>query len=89
MAEVAQASDKVANTPGQKILAKYACLGKVFDGLPPNTAVVITIHEVESAEALLTYGGTMGMIAGSTVWAVPVLEMQVGTAVAEAKKFQK
>ena len=50
-AEVAQAADKVANTPGTKILAQYACLGKPFDGVPPNNVVAITVREAESAEA--------------------------------------
>jgi hypothetical protein len=88
VAEVAQASDKVANTPGQKILAKYTCLGKPFDGMPPNTMVTITIHEAESHEAMAAYGFPM-MLAGSTVWAVPVLEMPAGNVAAEVKKLQK
>ena len=88
VAEVVQVSDKVANTPGQKVLAKYTCLGKPFDGVPPNTMVTITIHEVESHEAIAAYGFPMAL-AGSTIWAVPVVEQQVGNMVAELKKFQK
>ena len=53
-AEVAQAGDKVANTPGQKIIGQYICQGKAFDGIPPNTMVVIAIHETESNEAITT-----------------------------------
>jgi hypothetical protein len=88
VAEVAQASDKVAHTPGQKVLAKYTCLGKPFDGVPPNTMVTITIHEAESHEAIAAYGFPM-MLAGSTMWAVPVVEMPVGSVAAEVKKLTK
>ena len=88
VAEVAQASDKVANTPGQKILAKYTCLGIPFDGVPPNSMVTITIHEAESHEAIAAYGFPM-MLAGSTMWAVPVVEMPVGSVAAEVKKLTK
>ena len=88
IAEIAQASDKAANIPGQKILAKYSCLGKPFDGVPPNTMVTITIHEAESHEAMAAYGFPM-MLAGSTIWAVPVLEMQAGSVAAEVKKLTK
>jgi len=86
--EIAQASDKAANIPGQKILAKYSCLGKPFDGVPPNTAVIITVHESESAEALFAYGGTM-MLAGATIWGVPVMDYPVGKSAEEIKKLQK
>ena len=88
IAEIAQASDKVANTPGQKVLAKYTCLGKPFDGVPPNTMVTITIHEAESHEAVAAYGFPMAL-AGATIWAVPVVEMPAGGVAAEVKKLQK
>ena len=89
MAEVTQASDKVANTPGQKILAKYACQGMPFPGFfLPNTMIVITTHEVESNEALTAYAYPV-MLAGATLWAVPVLEFPVGGAAATDKKYRK
>ena len=87
-AEVAQASDKNAKVPGQKLLAMYGCLGKVFDSQPPNTIVAISLRESENAEAL---GAALLNLAfaGATAWAVPVMEWQVGTSVKEAKKLQK
>lgn len=88
MAAVAQASDKNSKIPGQKLLAMYGCMGKAFDGQPPNTILAISIRETESAEALAAAGLNLSF-AGATVWAVPVLEMPVGGAEAEAKKFQK
>jgi len=88
MAEVAKAADKNSKIPGQKLLAMYGCLGKAFDGVPPNTLVSITIRDAESAEAL---GAALLNLsfAGATAWAVPVMEMPVGSAEAEAKKLQK
>ena len=87
-AEVAQVSDKVAKTPGQKRLAQYVCLGKPFDGVPPNTLTAITIREAESAEALAAVQYPL-VLAGVTIWSVPVLEFPVDGAVAEVKKYTK
>jgi len=88
LAEVAQASDKNSKIPGQKILAMYACLGKPFDGQPPNTIVAIAIRETESNEAL---GAALLnlTLAGATAWAVPIMDMPIGRSVAELKKIQK
>jgi len=88
LAEVAQVADKNSKIPGQKILAHYTCLGKAFDGVPPNTLVTITVREAESAEAL---GAALYNVAlaGATAWAVPVMEMPVGKSVAEIKKLKK
>jgi hypothetical protein len=86
-AEVAQASDKNSKIPGQKMLAQYLCLGKAFDGMPPNTTVAISIRESESAEALAAALYNLALT-GATVWAVPVMEMLVGSTVAEVKKLQ-
>jgi hypothetical protein len=88
-AEVAQASDKVAKTPGQKRLAQYVCLGIPFPGVfPPNTLTAITIREAESAEALAAVQYPL-VLAGANIWSVPVLEFPVDGAVAEVKKYTK
>ena len=87
-AEIAQAADKVAKTPGQKILAQYVCEGLAFPGQPPNTIVSIEIGEPESNEALAAAQYPVAL-AGATVWSVPVLEMPVAGAVAEEKKYRK
>ena len=87
-ADVAQAADKVAKTPGQKILAQYVCEGLAFSGQPPNTIVSIEIGEVESNEALAAAQYPVAL-AGATVWAVPVLEMPVAGTAAEEKKYRK
>lgn len=88
-AEMALVSDKVAKTPGQKILGQYVCQGgKPFDGVPPNTFVVISIAEYENNEALSVVQYPLAL-AGATVWAVPVLEMPVAGAAVEEKKFRK
>lgn len=87
-AEVAQASDKNSKIPGQKMLAQYVCLGKPFDGMPPNTLVAISIRETESNEALATALYTL-TLAGATAWAVPILEFAVGGGVEEEKKLRK
>jgi hypothetical protein len=87
-AEVAQASDKVAKTPGRKVLAQYACQGIPFAGVLPNAMVVISVAEVESNEALGAAEYPVAL-AGATVWAVPVLEMPVAGAATEEKKYRK
>jgi len=87
-AEVAQASDKVAKTPGQKILAQYVCEGLAFPGQPPNTIVGIEIGELESNEALAAAQYPVSL-AGATVWSVPVLEIPVAGTAAEEKKYRK
>jgi hypothetical protein len=88
-AEVAQAADKVAKTPGRKVLTQYMCLGIPFPGvLPPGTGVVMTITEAESSEAIAAAQYPLAL-AGATVWAVPVLEMPVGGVAVEEKKYRK
>lgn len=87
-AEVMQASDKAAKVPGQKMLAVYACLGKAFDGMPPNTLLGIAIRDAENSEALAAVMYTLSL-AGATTWAVPVLEVPVGDAATEEKKLRK
>lgn len=86
--EVAQASDKAAKVPGQKLLALYACMGKPFDGMPPNSIVAISVRDAESSEALAAALYTLAL-SGATVWSVPVQEMPIGGAVAEEKKYRK
>ena len=87
-AEVMQASDKAAKMPGQKLLAVYGCLGIPFPGFPPNSLLGIGIREAESAEALASVLYTL-TLAGATSWAVPVLEVPVGSGAAEEKKLRK
>ena len=87
-AEIAQAADKVAKTPGQKALAQYVCLGIPFAGVPPNSIVVIVVGEAESNEAIAASQYPLAL-AGATIWAVPVLEMPVAGAAAEEKKYRK
>lgn len=88
MAAVAQAADKNAKIPGQKLLAMYGCMGKAFDGLPPNSIVAIAVRETDSADALAAALLNLAF-AGATAWAVPVTEMTIGSAEAEMKKYQK
>jgi hypothetical protein len=87
-AEVAQAGDKVAKTPGRKVLASYTCMGMAFPGVPPNTMVTISVAEYESNEAMAAAQYPV-VLAGATVWAVPVLEMPVGRGAATEKKYRK
>jgi hypothetical protein len=87
-AEVAKASDKNSKMSGQKLLAMYGCMGKAFDGQPPNTILAISIRETESAEALGSALLNLSF-AGATAWAVPVMEMPIGSAEAEVKKYTK
>jgi hypothetical protein len=87
-AEIAQAGDKVARIPGQKVLTTYVCGGKPFDGVPPNTLVAITVREVENIEALAAAIYTY-MLIGATAWAVPVLEITPGKLAAQEKKLRK
>ena len=87
-AEVAQAGDKAAKTPGHKVLAQYICQGIPFQGLPPNTLVVVHVADVESNEAIAASQYPVAL-AGATTWAVPVLEMRVGGAATAEKKYRK
>lgn len=87
-AEVAQVADKVAKTPGHKTLAPYVCQGKPFDGVPPNTLVVIAITEAESNQAIAAVTYPL-LLAGATLWSVPVLEMPVASAATEERKYRK
>jgi len=87
-AEVAQASDKVAKTPGRKLLALYTCIGMAFPGVPPNTLVAVSVNEYESNEAMAATQYPL-VLAGATVWAVPVLEMPAGRAAVTEKKYRK
>ena len=86
-AEVAQAADKVAKTPGQKVLASYLCQGIPFAGVPPSKMVTIAVGEAESNEAISAVQYPLAL-AGASVWAVPVLELPVAGAAAEEKKYK-
>jgi hypothetical protein len=87
-AEVAQAADKVAKTPGHKVLASYTCMGLAFPGVPPNTLVTIEVIEYESPEAMAAVQYPLAL-AGATTWAVPVLEMTPGRTTTTEKKYRK
>ena len=87
-AEVAQAGDKAAKTPGTKMLAQYICQGIPFEGLPPNTVVVVHVGDYESNEAIAASQYPLAL-AGATTWAVPVLEMQAGGGAVTEKKYRK
>jgi len=87
-AEVAQASDQVAKTPGQKVLAEYVCEGIPFPAtVPPNMMVSISVREAESNEAIAAVMYPLAL-AGATVWSVPVLEMPVAGATKVEKKYR-
>ena len=87
-AEVAAAADKVADTPERKVLAQYACQGIPFpQTVPPNSMVVISIHESETNEALGAANYPIGL-AGATTWTVPVLEMPVAGAAETEKQYR-
>lgn len=89
VAELAQASDKVqANpAPGSKTLAMYTCMGIPFAGAPPDSTVTVTIVDAESTEAMAANSYPL-ILAGASVWYVPVLEMPVGGAAQEEKKYR-
>ena len=87
--DVAQATDKfwASPSPGMKMLADYVCEGLPFPGALPNTMVGISIIEAESNEALAALSYPL-MLAGASVWNVPVLEMPVGGAAEADKKYR-
>ena len=85
--DVSQASDKVwaSPPPGIKALADYVCLAIPFPGgLPPNTVASVMVVEAESAEAMVGVAYPF-LLAGATVWYVPVMELPVAAA-AEAER---
>ena len=88
-AEVAQAHDKVWASPpaGTKMLASYVSLSPFFPNQPPNTMVGFNISEAESAEAMaaVTYPT---MIAGGTVYSIPILELPMVGAADVEKKYK-
>jgi hypothetical protein len=89
-AEVAKAADQVTSNPppGFKLLAQYLCLGRPFDGIPPNTMVNVAIGETDSAEAIAAMSYPL-MLAGVTFYRVPILEIPVGGAAEAEKKSRK
>ena len=86
-AEMAQANDKLAKTPGRKVLSTYSCMGLAFPGVPPNTIVTISVVEYETSEAMAAVLYPLE-VAGATVWAVPVLEMPAAGHAATEKKYR-
>lgn len=87
-AEVAALGDSLADTPGRKVLASYVCMGQAFPGVPPNTMSGVSIAEFESNEAMAAVVYPMAL-AGANVWAVPILEMKVGSAAKVERKYRK
>jgi len=87
--EVAQASDKVWTSPpaGAKILSSYVTLSPVFPNQPPNTMVGFSITEAENAEAMAAVHYPM-MIAGATIYAIPILELPLVGAIDVEKKYK-
>jgi len=89
-AEVGAVNDKVwaSPPPGTKLLASYTCMGIAFPGaLAPNTMVGISIIEAESAEGMVAVAYPL-MLAGVTVWFVPVMEMPVAGEAEVEKKYR-
>ena len=90
-AEVTQAADKVwaSPPPGIKRLAHYICEGITFPGvlLPPNTLVSVGIIEADTNEAIAAASYPM-VLAGVSVWHVPVLELPVAGAAEVEKKLR-
>jgi hypothetical protein len=88
-AQIAQASDKaLASSPaGVKMLANHVCLGIAFPDQPMNTLVSVAIIEADSAEALAAISYPV-MVAGTSIWHVPVMELPVGGAAAVEKKVR-
>ena len=86
-ADVAAAGDKVANTPGTKLLAQYVCQGMPYPGLPFNSMVAVLISEAESNEAMAAVHYPI-TLAGATIHSVPILELPTGGAAAEEKKYR-
>jgi len=87
-AEVVQAADKVwaSPPPGVKRLANYVCQGITFPGvLLLNTLVSVSIIEADTNEALAATTYPV-VLAGASVWNVPVLELPVAAGVAEVEK---
>ena len=88
-AEVAQAADKaMASAPsGFKVLADYVCEGLAFPGVPANTIVGFRIVEAESNEAIAAAAYPI-VLAGATLWYVPILEMPTGGTAEVEKKYK-
>ena len=87
-AEMAQANDKLAETPGRKVLSTYTCMGLAYPGVPPNTIVSISVVEYESSQAMAAVLYPLEL-AGATIWAVPVLDVPVGGHAATEKELRK
>jgi len=87
-AEMAQVGDKIADTPGRKVLAQYLCQGIPFPpAVPPNSMLVISINDTETNEAMAAATYPAGL-AGAIVYSVPVLEMPVGGTVETEKEYR-
>ena len=89
ISKLTQASDKTMASPpqGYKVLSVDACMGLAFPGQPEDTIVSIATIEADSAEVLAATGYPL-MLAGATVWTVPVLEFPVAKTVEVEQKLR-
>jgi hypothetical protein len=89
ISKLTQASDKTMASPpqGYKVLSVDACMGLAFPGQPEDTIVSIATIEADSAEVLAATGYPL-MLAGATVWTVPVMEMPVAKTAEVEKKLR-
>jgi hypothetical protein len=86
-AEMGRIGDTV-KIPGNKLEGWYLFQGRPFDGVPPNTAVSLSIHDVQSNADITALEYPLAK-AGATVWAVPVMEIPRGGAVKQGKEYMK
>lgn len=86
-AEIAQAADKVAQTPGVKPINRYVCMGIPFYGAPQELMCTVTVNEAESSEAMAASSYPV-RLAGASMWWVPVMEYEAGTAADVEKKYR-
>jgi hypothetical protein len=91
---MSQLPDKFnANPPkGWKHIVMYTCQANPFpQGLPenvsPTSMVSISIQEVDSNEAL-SAGMYPFILAEAVMWAVPVLELNIGKVAVQDKKLR-
>lgn len=87
-AEVGKASDKVYAGRSQESEppSAYVLMTVPFP-VPPNSLVVVTIAESESAEEMAARVYPM-MVAGATVHIIPVLEVPLGGGAEAEKKYK-
>ena len=87
-AEVGKASDKVwaARSHKGEPPSAYVLMTVPFP-VPPNSLVVVTVGDSESAEEMASRVYPL-MVAGATVHVIPVLEMPLGGGAEAEKKYK-